>query len=212
MSDISDPIFARIAARYDLINRILSLGQEKKWRAAGIDMLEPGTILDLGCGTGATDFKGRVVVGLDPVIEMLALSPVPDRVVGAGELLPLREGSLDAVFSGFVFRNLSSVDDTLAEIHRVLKPGSSAVVVDLARPRNGVLRVLHRIGTALLLPLVGLLFAGAPREYWYLHRSLDSLPPPETLFSGHALTAERVWRMGVFGFVYGVRLRKADKS
>ena len=212
MSDISDPIFARIAARYDLINRILSLGQEKKWRAAGIDMLEPGTILDLGCGTGATDFKGRVVVGLDPVIEMLALSPVPDRVVGAGESLPLREGSLDAVFSGFVFRNLSSVDDTLAEIHRVLKPGSSAVVVDLARPRNGVLRVLHRIGTALLLPLVGLLFAGAPREYWYLHRSLDSLPPPETLFSGHALTAERVWRMGVFGFVYGVRLRKADKS
>ncbi len=163
MSDISDPIFARIAARYDLINRILSLGQEKKWRAAGIDMLEPGTVLDLGCGTGATDFKGRVVVGLDPVIEMLALSPVPDRVVGAGESLPLREGSLDAVFSGFVFRNLSSVDDTLAEIHRVLKPGSSAVVVDLARPRNVVLRVLHRIGTAVLLPLVGLLFAGRPR-------------------------------------------------
>ncbi|MET0565705.1 MAG: class I SAM-dependent methyltransferase [Acidimicrobiia bacterium] len=212
MSDISDPIFARIAARYDLINRILSLGQEKKWRAAGIDMLAPGRVLDLGCGTGATDFTGRVVVGLDPVIEMLALSPVPDRVVGAGESLPLREGSLDAVFSGFVFRNLSSVDDTLAEIHRVLKPGSSAVVVDLARPRNVVLRVLHRIGTALLLPLVGLLFAGAPGEYWYLHRSLDSLPPPETLFSGHALTVEQVWRMGPLGFVYGVRLRKADKS
>jgi demethylmenaquinone methyltransferase/2-methoxy-6-polyprenyl-1,4-benzoquinol methylase len=208
VSEVSDPIFARVAARYDLINRILSLGQEKSWRARGIDMLAPGRVLDLGSGTGATDFGQREVVGLDPVIEMLALSPVRDRVVGTGELLPFGEGSLDAVFSGFVFRNLSSVDATLAEIDRVLKPGSTAVVVDLARPRNGVLRILHRIGTAVLLPLVGLLFAGAPREYWYLHRSLDSLPPPETLFLGHTLTPEHVWRMGLFGFVYGVRLRK----
>ena len=141
MSEVSDPIFARIAARYDLINRILSLGQEKRWRSRGIEMLGRGTVLDLGCGTGATDFEGRVVVGLDPVIEMLALSPVRDRVVGTGEALPFQDASLDAVFSGFVFRNLSSIDETLAEIDRVLKPGSSAVVVDLARPRNGVLRI-----------------------------------------------------------------------
>lgn len=210
MSEVSDPIFARIAARYDLINRVLSLGQEKKWRARGIDMLAAGTVLDLGCGTGATDFNGRVVVGLDPVIEMLALSPVRDRVVGTGEALPFHDASLDAVFSGFVFRNLSSIDETLTEIDRVLKPGSTAVVVDLARPRNGVLRVLHRIGTAVLLPLVGLLLAGAPREYWYLHRSLDSLPPPETLYLDHALIPENIWRMGLFGFVYGVHLRKPN--
>jgi demethylmenaquinone methyltransferase/2-methoxy-6-polyprenyl-1,4-benzoquinol methylase len=208
VSEASDPIFARIAARYDLINRILSLGQEQKWRAQGIEMLSPGAVLDLGCGTGATDFDGRMVVGLDPVIEMLALSPVPARVVGVGEALPLRDGSVDGVFSGFVFRNLSSVAETLREIERVLQPGSAAVVVDLARPRNGLLRLLHRIGTAVILPLVGLIFAGAPREYWYLHRSLDSLPPPEQLFQGHPLTPEHIWRMGVFGFVYGARLRK----
>jgi demethylmenaquinone methyltransferase/2-methoxy-6-polyprenyl-1,4-benzoquinol methylase len=208
VSDVSDPIFARIAARYDLINRILSLGQERKWRARGIGMLEPGTVLDLGCGTGATDFEGREVVGLDPVIEMLALSPVRDRVVGVGETLPFRTGSLDGVFSGFVFRNLASIESTLNEIDRVLRPGAAVVVVDLTRPRNRVLRALHRIGTTLLLPLVGLVFAGAPREYWYLHRSLDSLPPPETLFQGHTLTLEEVWRMGLFGFVYGARLRK----
>ena len=212
MSEVSDPIFARIAARYDLINRVLSLGQERRWRSRGIEMLGRGTVLDLGCGTGATDFEGRDVVGLDPVIEMLALSPVRGRVVGMGETLPFQEASLDAVFSGFVFRNLSSIDDTLAEIDRVLKPGSTAVVVDLTRPRNGVLRILHRIGTAVLLPLVGLLFAGAPREYWYLHRSLDSLPPPETLYLGHALIPEHIWRMGVFGFVYGVRLRKQPRT
>ena len=208
MSDVSDPIFARIAARYDLINRILSLGQERKWRARGIGMLEPGTLLDLGCGTGTTDFAGRTVVGLDPVIEMLALSPVRDRVVGVAEALPFRSGSLDGVFSGFVFRNLASVKSTLSEVHRVLRPGAAVVVVDLTRPRVRVLRLLHRIGTSILLPLVGLVFAGAPREYWYLHRSLDSLPPPETLFQGHALELEQVWRMGLFGFVYGARLRK----
>jgi ubiquinone/menaquinone biosynthesis C-methylase UbiE len=112
------------------------------------------------------------------------------------------------VFSGFVFRNLASVEKTLAEIHRVLRPGSSAVVVDLTRPRNGPLHALHRVGTAIVLPLVGLFFAAAPREYWYLHKSLDSLPPPEVLFAGHGLIVEEVWRMGLFGFVYGARLRK----
>jgi hypothetical protein len=56
--------------------------------------------------------------------------------------------------------------------------------------------------------LVGLLFAGAPKEYWYLHRSLDSLPPPEVMLTGHGLELEEVWRSGLFGFVYGARLRK----
>jgi demethylmenaquinone methyltransferase/2-methoxy-6-polyprenyl-1,4-benzoquinol methylase len=208
VSEATDPIFARIAARYDRINRILSLGQERKWRARGVAMLGAGPVLDLGCGTGDTDFESRRVVGLDPVVEMLALSEVEERVVGVGERLPFADGAFDGVFSGFVFRNLTSIDDTLAEVDRVLRPGSAAVVVDLSRPRNPVLRLLHRLGTAVALPLVGLLFAGAPREYWYLHRSLDSLPGPEALFAGRSLDLEEVWRMGVFGFVYGARLRK----
>jgi demethylmenaquinone methyltransferase/2-methoxy-6-polyprenyl-1,4-benzoquinol methylase len=208
VSEVSDPIFARIARRYDRINRVLSLGQDQHWRQIGVEMLEPGLVLDLGCGTGDTDFKDRTVIGLDPVIEMLELSPVPATVVAVGEQLPIRNQAVDGVFSGFVFRNLASVESTLAEMNRVLRPGAAVVVVDLTRPRNPVLRLLHRIGTAILLPLVGLIFAGAPREYWYLHRSLDSLPPPEALFQGHALALEQVWRMGLFGFVYGARLRK----
>lgn len=208
MSEVSDPIFAKIAARYDLINRILSFGQEKKWRRRGVDMLATGRVLDLGSGTGDTDFGSRHVIGLDPVIEMLALSPVRDRIVAVGERIPLANDSVDGVFSGFVFRNLTSVRETLSEIHRVLRPGNTAVVVDLTRPKNPVLRFAHRMGTALVLPLVGLVFARAPREYWYLHRSLDSLPPPEELFAGNALVVEDIWRMGLFGFVYGVRLRK----
>jgi demethylmenaquinone methyltransferase/2-methoxy-6-polyprenyl-1,4-benzoquinol methylase len=210
VSEATDPIFARIAARYDRINAVLSLGQEKRWRGRGIAGLNPGTVLDLGCGTGTTDFGEREVVGIDPVIEMLALSAVQNRVAGVGEGLPFASASFDGVFSGFVFRNLTSVKTTLAEIERVLRPGGSAVIVDLARPRNPVLRWLHRLGTAVLLPLVGLVLAGAPREYWYLHRSLDSLPPPEVLYRETGMHLEDLWRMGLFGFVYGVRLRKPE--
>lgn len=208
MSEVSDPIFARIASRYDLINRVLSLGQEKIWRSRGMERLGGGIVLDLGSGTGDTDFGTRDVVGLDPVIEMLALSPVSKKVVAIGESLPFHDASFGGVFSAFVFRNLTSVDEALHEIARVLAAGESAVVIDLTRPANPLLRVLHRLGTAIVLPLVGLLFAGAPREYWYLHRSLDSLPPPEELFANGPLTLVDVWRMGLFGFVYGAELRK----
>lgn len=208
MSEVSDPIFAKIAAQYDRINRILSLGQERKWRARGIQMLEWGRVLDLGSGTGDTDFEGRPVVGIDPVIEMLALSPASARVVAVGEDLPFGDGSFEGVFSGYVFRNLTSVNETLREINRTLKPGSAAVIIDLSRPTNPVLRALHRVGTGIVLPLVGLIFAAAPREYWYLHKSLDALPPPEELFGDSPLEVEEIWRSGFFGFVYGVRLRK----
>lgn len=208
MSEASDPIFARIASRYDRINRVLSLGQERKWRTRGVSMLEPGVVLDLGCGTGDTDFAGREAVGLDPVMEMLSLSPVESRVAGVGETLPFAEESFDGVFSGYVFRNLTSVSGTLDEVSRVLRPGGALVIIDLSRPTNPLLRVIHRIGSAITLPLVGLIFAGAPWEYWYLHKSLDSLPPPEKLLSQQDLQLEEVWRVGLFGFVYGARLRK----
>lgn len=209
MSEASGRVFARIASRYDLINRVLSLGRERRWRRRGVEMLPRGHVLDLGCGTGHTEFGGRPVVGLDPVIEMLALSPVPARVAGVGEALPFRDRSFQGVFSGYVMRNLSSVSNTLDEVHRVLEPGGVFVIIDLGRPTNAVLRVVHRLGTAVILPLVGLLFAGSPGEYWYLHRSLDSLPPPEVLYRDRRLELEAVWRMGLFGFVYGARLRKS---
>ena len=210
MSEASDPIFARIAARYDRINRVLSLGQERKWRKRGIDMLEPGSVLDLGAGTGDTDFEGRQAVALDPVIEMLRIGPGSSRVVGVGESLPFADRSFDGVFSGYVFRNLTSIEDTLAEVRRVLRPGSAVVVIDLTRPRNPALAWLHRLGTAVVLPMVGLLFAAAPAEYWYLHKTLDKLPAPEVLFEGHGLAVEEVWRMAPFGFVYGARLRREE--
>jgi demethylmenaquinone methyltransferase/2-methoxy-6-polyprenyl-1,4-benzoquinol methylase len=111
------------------------------------------------------------------------------------------------VFSAYVFRNLTSIDLTLAEIRRILRPGGKAVIVDLGRPRTPILRLIHRIGSAIALPLAGLIVR-APGDYWYLHKSLDKLQPVEELYAGGPLTVERTWRMGPFGFVYGVVLTK----
>jgi demethylmenaquinone methyltransferase/2-methoxy-6-polyprenyl-1,4-benzoquinol methylase len=209
VSEKSNAIFSRIANRYDLINRILSLGREQAWRKSAARLLPVGRVLDLGSGTGAAApvLSDKDVVALDPVAPMLALSPIKARVVGIGEQLPFSSASFDGVFSAYVFRNLTSVEDTLTEIHRVLRPGGAAAIVDLSRPVNRFARVLHRIGSALVLPLAGLL-ARAPGEYWYLHRSLDKLPPPEVLLGGGPLALEKTWRMGPLGFVYGAILRK----
>ncbi len=205
----SDAIFAKIARRYDRLNAVLSLGQEQRWRRRAVDYLPAGRLLDLGSGTGAAApvFGLRQVVALDPVPEMLSLSPIGHRVVAMGEHLPFADETFDAVFSAYVFRNLDSIDTTLAEMARVLRPGGAAGIVDLTRPARPVAAKLHRAGTALVLPLAGRV-VGAPGEYRYLHESLDSLPPPEELYRDRVLTFERVWRMGPLGFVYGVILRK----
>jgi len=206
----SGEVFSRIARRYDAVNRILSLGRDGAWRRSAIAHLPPGRVLDLGAGTGAAnrEFGARQVVAVDPSAPMLALNPESRRVAGYGERLPFAAASFDGVFSAFVFRNVDSVPATLAEIHRVLRPGGAAAVVDLSRPLPAWQRGLHRLGSAVVLPVVGAL-AGSPREYWYLHRSLDKLPPPQTLFASGPLVLERLWRMGPFGFVYGVVLQKA---
>ena len=206
-------VFTDIAEKYDRINGILSLGQHQKWRQRVAEELPPGRLLDLGAGTGAANeiFGDRDVVALDPSPEMLALNSAPMRTVGIGEELPFQDGSFDAVFSAFVFRNLDSVDHTLSEVARVLRPGGRLGVVGLGRPRGSAAAKVHRAGSSVLLPLVGKL-AKAPDEYIYLNESLDKLPPPEEMFAKTALSLIKLWRMGPLGFVYGVVLEKPQQS
>ena len=212
----SDPgaVFGKIARRYDRLNRVLSLGRDQAWRRSAAERLPPGRLLDLGSGTGAARplFGGRPTAALDPSRPMLDLNPMPVRVVGKGEALPFADRTFEAVFSAYVFRNLDSVDETLAEIARVLRPGGAAGVVDLARPRRAPAAALHRLGTAAVTPAAGFM-VGAAAEYRWLHKSLDKLPPPERLYSAASLRevplrAEALWRMGPLGFVYGVILAK----
>ena len=202
-------VFTDIAGKYDRINRILSLGRDQAWRQRVVDMLPEGRLLDLGGGTGAANpvFGGRDVVALDPSPEMLGLNTATTRVVAVGEGLPFADNCFDAVFSAYVFRNLDSVEGTLEEVARVLRPGGRLGVVGLGRPRNRVAAAVHRTGSSIVLPLVGTL-ARAREEYVYLNRSLDKLPPPEEMFSNAPLRRVNLWRMGPLGFVYGVVLEK----
>lgn len=202
-------VFSDIAGKYDRINTVLSLGQDQNWRRRVVAHLPEGRLLDLGGGTGAANetFGDRGVVALDPAPEMLALNPTPLRVVAVGEALPFSDGAFDAVFSAYVFRNLDSVDATLEEMARVLRPGGRAGIVGLGRPESNWQASLHRAGSAVALRAVGLA-SGAYDEYTYLNRSLDKLPPPEILFAGGPLDIVDVWRMGPLGFVYGAVLEK----
>lgn len=205
----SPELFDRIARRYDFINRLISFGQEQEWRRRGVEHLPAGRILDLGSGTGAAApvFGDRQAVALDPAAEMIALSPIAARVVAVGELLPFRSESFDGVFTAYVMRNLVSIPKMLDEVARILRPGGKLVIVGLGRPRNKVAAALHRGGSAIVLPLAGALI-GSPGEYWYLHKSLDTLPAPELLYQHGPLELETVWRMGPLGFVYGAVLSK----
>jgi demethylmenaquinone methyltransferase/2-methoxy-6-polyprenyl-1,4-benzoquinol methylase len=202
-------VFADIAGRYDRLNWLLSLGRDQAWRKTAIDRLPDGRILDLGGGTGAANeaFGGREVIALDPSPEMLALNDAPRRLVALGEALPLEDDSFDAVFSAYVFRNLDSVDETLSEIHRVLRPGGMAGIVDLGRPKGSVQQSIHRAGTSVVLPLAGMTI-GAREEYAYLHRTLDKHPPPETLLGSSPLRLVDTWRLGPMGFVWAAILEK----
>lgn len=205
-----DHIFSRIHRRYDRLNRVLSLGRDQAWRKQGVDLLPDGVILDLGAGTGVAMSLFRPdqeVVALDPAWPMLSVNPAPRRVVGKGEHLPFADDTFHGIWSAFVFRNLDSVDETLAEAARVLRPEGVMVVVDAGRPIGRIARSLHRMGTAAFSPLVGLL-AGAVREYWYFHRSMDKLPHPEEMFNNGPLRIDKLWRMGMWGGVYGVALVK----
>jgi len=202
-------VFSDIAGKYDRINRILSLGQDQNWRRRVIGKLPPGRVLDLGGGTGAANevFGGREVVALDPSPAMLSHNIAIRRVVGVGEHLPFVDGSFDAIFSAYVFRNLDSVPGTLAEAARVLRSGGRLGIVGLGRPKRRALAAIHRAGSAVVLPIVGT-FAGARSEYVYLARSLDKLPPPEVMYAATPLRLVELWRMGPLGFVYGAILEK----
>lgn len=205
-------VFSDIAWRYDRLNSILSLGRDQAWRRTAINRLPDGRILDLGAGTGAANdvFGDREVVALDPAPEMLALNNASRRLVAVGEALPFSEGSFDAAFSAYVFRNLDSVDATLGEIHRVLRPGGMAGIIDLGRPNGSLSASVHRAGTSVVLPAAGMTI-GAREEYTYLHRSLDKHPPPEELLASSPLRLIDTWRLGPMGFVWGALLAKAGR-
>ena len=195
--------FSNIYNFYDLINTVLTLGFDKSWREKAADNLIGTSVLDLGSGTGASysDLKNFDVTALDPDEKMLSLNNFEKKVVGKGEELPFNENSFDNVLCCFVWRNVTDTDKTMSEVYRVLKPGGKFILLDMTRPKNTFYKLIHKIGTYILLHFVGLTTLNL-KEYRFLYKSLDFYPQPEVHLTKNNYTNLVIERIGLFDFVY----------
>jgi demethylmenaquinone methyltransferase/2-methoxy-6-polyprenyl-1,4-benzoquinol methylase len=189
-------MFARIAGRYDLMNRLMTLGQDARWRRDVIRRAElrPGDrLLDLGAGTGDIAFEavrrrpGVRPIAADFTLEMMRVGkarPAGGRLpwVGADALsLPFPDQQFDAVVSGFLMRNVADLPLALAEQRRVLKPGGRIVILDTTRPTENWLAPFLRIHLHRVIPALGRLIAGNVEAYTYLPESTEGFLSAEQL-------------------------------
>ena len=195
--------FSNIYRFYDLINTFLTFGFDKSWRDKAVNNLTGNSVLDLGSGTGAA-FEHLInyrTTAIDPDKRMLQLNKFENKIQGSAENLPFRDNSFDNVFCSFVWRNLSDTNKALDEIYRVLRPGGKFVLLDMTRPKNSFLKILHKIGTFTVLHFIGLLTFNL-KEYRFLYRSLDFYPQPEDHLKKDNFIDLKIERMGLFNFVY----------
>ena len=176
-------MFDRIHGRYDLLNRVLSLGLDRFWRRRAVRELglQPGDrVLDLCCGTGdltaelARDRVGEVL-GMDfsPLMLEEARRKFPRLQFNFGDALQtgLPDASVDAVTMAFGPRNIPDLQALWTELRRILRPGGQVLTLECTRPR-GVLGWMHRFYLAYVLPTLGGLLAGDRSAYRYLSRTV----------------------------------------
>ena len=195
--------FSNIYKFYDLINTVLTLGFDKSWRNKAVCNLIGNTVLDLGSGTGAAfdQLLNYETTAIDPDKKMLELNTFENKVLGFAENLPFEDNSFDNVFCSFGWRNVSDTNKALEEVYRVLKPGGKFILLDMTRPKNSFLKMLHKIGTFKVLHLIGLLTFNL-KEYRFLYKSLDFYPQPENHLKKDTFIDLQIDRMGLFNFVY----------
>ena len=195
--------FSNIYNFYDLINTVLTLGFDKSWREKAADNLIGTSVLDLGSGTGAAfdQLLNYETTAIDPDKKMLELNTFENKVLGSAENLPFEDNSFDNVFCCFVWRNVSDTNKALQEAYRVLRPGGKFILLDMTRPKNSFLKMLHKIGTFKVLHLIGLLTFNL-KEYRFLYKSLDFYPQPENHLKKDTFIDLQIERMGLFNFVY----------
>ncbi|GIU93744.1 MAG: demethylmenaquinone methyltransferase [Gaiellaceae bacterium] len=182
-------MFDRIAAVYDSMNRVMTLGLDVRWRRLAVrEVVWPGDrVLDVCCGTGdfavEAERRGGRVVGLDFSERMLERarrkSGTIEWVRGDALDLPFADGSFDVATVGFGVRNLASLERGLAELARVLRPGGRVAVLEITRP-SGPLRPFFRLWLDVLVPLAGRALPGG-KAYTYLPASVRRFPGPDDL-------------------------------
>jgi demethylmenaquinone methyltransferase/2-methoxy-6-polyprenyl-1,4-benzoquinol methylase len=193
----SGPWFDRIAGRYDLLNRLMSFGIDRRWRRKTVAALaladRPARILDLATGTAdvaldiARAHHTATVVGIDPAARMLEIGrrKVESRglgerielVVGDAQALKFGDDEFDGATIAFGIRNVPDRAAALREMARVVRPGGRVCVLEMSEPRGGIMAAIARFHLHVVIPRLGALLSEA-RQYRFLQTSTESFPPP----------------------------------
>jgi demethylmenaquinone methyltransferase / 2-methoxy-6-polyprenyl-1,4-benzoquinol methylase len=191
-----EQMFGRIAPGYDRLNRAMTWGMDADWRRAAVQLVAPpaaGRALDVGTGTGdflpllAAWMPDGFAVGVDFSQPMMRaglpkLHAERARFVGGDALrLPFPDATFDVVTTGFTIRNVADLPRALGELLRVTRPGGRLACLEVARPRNPLLRLGHRVYFEGVVPLIGGALGGDAQAYRYLPQSARQFPPPDEL-------------------------------
>jgi len=182
-------MFDRIAPVYDAMNRVMTVGLDRRWRRITVEQVvrKGDRVLDACCGTGdlalAARVRGADVVGLDFSERMLerarAKSHDIEWVRGDVLALPFDDASFDAVTVGFGVRNVDDLEAGLHELRRVLRPGGRVGILEITHPR-GALVPFYRLWFDRVVPLLGKVLPGGA-AYSYLPASVRRFPGPGEL-------------------------------
>jgi demethylmenaquinone methyltransferase/2-methoxy-6-polyprenyl-1,4-benzoquinol methylase len=223
-------MFDAIAPRYDLLNRVLSAGLDRRWRDQAVDALglpNGARVLDLCTGTadlavatvrrvpGASvigvDFAGAMLrIGLAKIAS-LGLAGQVQLVRGDATHIPVGTGTCDAATIAFGIRNVSEPERALAEIARVLRPNGRLAILEFGQPAIPGIRSLYSAYFRYLLPAIGRLVSKHNSAYSYLPESVGTFPPPRGfvgIIAKHGFSNVRAVSL-TFGIVY---LYIAEKS
>lgn len=187
-----EAMFDQLAPRYDLANRVLSLGLDQIWRRKAIRELgDLGTVLDLCAGTldlsrMLVDEGAEQVIAIDFSAQMLAIGsekfqpedPIRIERSDAREL-PLEDNSVDGIICGFGLRNVPELPRAIAQCARVLKPGGRLVVLDFFQPNTAISKLLQGTYNRGVVPLIGGAITGFGDAYRYLNQSIDAFLTPD---------------------------------
>jgi demethylmenaquinone methyltransferase / 2-methoxy-6-polyprenyl-1,4-benzoquinol methylase len=189
-------MFGRIARRYDLMNALMSFGRDRAWRRFTVNKArtrQGGLALDVATGTGriAQELarRGTRAVGIDFSAPMMVQgrsegvgAREPVYFAGADALrLPFEDNTFDCATSGFAMRNVTNIESAFREMHRVVKPGSRIVCLEVGRPHFAPARLFHGLYTRRIVPAMGKIIAGDSDAYTYLPSSMGKFPMPEEL-------------------------------
>lgn len=188
-------MFDRIAGKYDFMNRFLSAGTDIGWRKRAIRKFkkdDPKVLLDVATGTGDMAImacrllKPTRVVGIDISEQMLELGRkkvekenLADKIqlqAGDSETIKFAENTFDGVMAAFGVRNFENLENGLAEMLRVMKPGAQLVILEFSKPRRKAVRGLYNLYMGIVAPQVARWFRQNKEAYDYLNKSSNAFP------------------------------------